>query len=225
MAHNSSQNNNHQNRTQRLSAYWAVHYGCNRDSFYINICSLPSPASRETPPTLNMKLISCLLALTGLTAVSATVAIVVPTITVSTSLGTTLAALGLIKLKTAALLALSRNRRSTNEKVKPTSLHFPFYICYQEKTFEDVSKLEDQQCVRRFLCAVASGELSAPEYLNTVESLKAENLNLLIGSAELPYSEAVKYGSKVKSLKQCEAKYLCQQTSQQILLAAGLQGA
>merc|ERR1711913_68955 len=165
--------------------------------------------SRETPPTLNMKLISCLLALTGLTAVSATVAIVVPTITVSTSLGTTLAALGLIKLKTAALLALSRNKRSTNEK----------------KTFEDVSKLEDQQCVRRFLCAVASGELSAPEYLNTVESLKAENLNLLIGSAELPYSEAVKYGSKVKSLKQCEAKYLCQQTSQQILLAAGLQGA
>merc|ERR1712176_464238 len=143
--------------------------------------------SRETPPTLNMKLISCLLALTGLTAVSATVAIVVPTITVSTSLGTTLAALGLIKLKTAALLALSR--------------------------------------IRRFLCAVASGELSAPEYLNTVESLKAENLNLLIGSAELPYSEAVKYGSKVKSLKQCEAKYLCQQTSQQILLAAGLQGA
>merc|ERR1711988_693969 len=179
------------------SAYWAVQYGCNRDSFYINICSLPSPASRETPPTLNMKLISCLLALTGLTAVSA-------------SLGTTLAALGLIKLKTAALLALSRNKRSTNEK---------------EKTFEDVSKLEDQQCVRRFLCAVASGELSAPEYLNTVESLKAENLNLLIGSAELPYSEAVKYGSKVKSLKQCEAKYLCQQTSQQILLAAGLQGA
>ena len=88
-----------------------------------------------------------------------------------------------------------------------------------------MSKLEDQQCVRRFLCAVASGELSAPDYLSTVESLKAENLNLLIGSAELPYSEAVKYGSKVKSLKQCEAKYLCRQTGQQILLAAGLQGA
>merc|ERR1711997_1186120 len=167
----------------------------------------------QTPPATSstiMKIISCLLALTGLSAVSATVVLAVPTITVSTSLGTTLAALGLIKLKTAALLALSRNRRSTNEK---------------EKTFGDVSKLEDQQCVRRFLCAVASGELSAPEYLNTVESLKAENLNLLIGSAELPYSEAVKYGSKVKSLKQCEAKYLCQQTSQQILLAAGLQGA
>merc|ERR1711997_1263894 len=166
--------------------------------------------SRKTPPTLNMKLISCLLALTGLATVSATVVIVVPTITVSTSLGTTLAALGLIKLKTAALLALSRNRRSTNEK---------------EKTFEDVSKLEDQQCVRRFLCAVASGELTAPEYLNTVETLKAENLNLLIGTAELPYAEAVKYGAKVKSLKQCESKYVCAQTGQQILLASGLQGA
>ena len=88
-----------------------------------------------------------------------------------------------------------------------------------------MSKLEDLQCVRRFLCGVASGELSAPDYLNTVQTLKAENLNLLIGSAELPYAEAVKYGSKVKSLKQCEAKYLCAQTAQQILLAAGLQGA
>merc|ERR1712001_5846 len=165
--------------------------------------------SRETPPTLNMKLISCLLALTGLTAVSATVAIVVPTITVSTSLGTTLAALGLIKLKTAALLALTRSKRSTNK----------------EEIYQDVSKLEGQQCVRRFLCGVASGELSAPEYLSAVESLKAENLNLLIGSAELPYSEAVKYGAKVKSMKQCEAKYVCAQSGQQILLAAGLQGA
>merc|ERR1711913_128662 len=156
-----------------------------------------------------MKLLTCLLALTGLASVSATVILAVPTITVSTSLGTTLAALGLIKLKAAALLAISRSKRSTEK----------------EEIYQDVSKLEDQQCVRRFLCDVASGELSAPDYLSTVQSLKAENLNLLIGSAELPYSEAVKYGSKVKSLKQCEAKYLCQQTSQQILLAAGLQGA
>merc|ERR1719507_261004 len=152
-----------------------------------------------------MKIISCLLALTGLATVSATVVLAIPTITVST----TLAALGLIKLKAAALLAISRNKRSTDK----------------EEIYQDVSKLEDLQCVRRFLCDVASGELSAPDYLSTVESLKAENLNLLIGSAELPYSEAVKYGSKVKSLKQCEAKYLCAQTGQQILLAAGLQGA
>merc|ERR550539_2274162 len=152
-----------------------------------------------------MKIISCLLALTGLATVSATVVLAIPTITVSASL----AALGLIKLKTAALLALSRSKRSTDK----------------EEVYQDVSKLEDQQCVRRFLCAVASGELAAPDYLSTVESLKAENLNLLIGSAELPYSEAVKYGSKVKSLKQCEAKYVCAQSGQHILLAAGLQGA
>merc|ERR1712154_160675 len=155
-----------------------------------------------TPSTI-MKIISGLLALTGLTAVSATVILAVPTITVSTSLGTTLAALGLIKLKTAALLALSRNRRSAENK--------------QEEIYQDVSKLEDLQCVRRFLCGVASGELSAPDYLNTVQTLKAENLNLLIGSAELPYAEAVKYGSRVKSLKQCEAKYVCAQSGQQIL--------
>merc|ERR1711971_1044563 len=122
---------------------------------------------------------------------------------------TTLAALGLIKLKAAALLAITRSKRSTDK----------------EEIYQDVSKLEDLQCVRRFLCDVASGELSAPDYLSTVESLKAVNLNLLIGSAELPYSEAVKYGSKVKSLKQCEAKYVCAQSGQQILLAAGLQGA
>merc|ERR1711936_104518 len=166
-----------------------------------------SPDTTNT--NTNMKIISCLLALTGLATVSATVILAVPTITVSTSLGTTLAALGLIKLKAAALIALTRSKRSTQK----------------DEIYQDVSKLEDQQCVRRFLCAVASGELSAPDYLSTVESLKAENLNLLIGSAELPYSEAVKYGSKVKSLKQCEAKYLCPQTGQQILLAAGLQGA
>merc|ERR1711997_1259835 len=167
--------------------------------------------SRQTPPTPTntMKIISCLLALTGLTAVSATVVLAVPTITVSTSLGTTLAALGLIKLKAAALLAISRSKRSTDK----------------EEIYKDVSKLEDQQCVRRFLCDVATGELSAPDYLSTVKSLQAENLNLLIGSAELPYSEAVKYGAKVKSMKQCEAKYVCGQTGQQILLAAGLQGA
>merc|ERR1711997_590461 len=129
----------------------------------------------QTPPATSstiMKIISCLLALTGLTAVSATVVLAIPTITVSTSLGTTLAALGLIKLKAAALLALSRSKRSTDK----------------EEVYQDVSKLEDQQCMRRFLCDVASGELSAPDYLSTVKSLKAENLNLLIGSAELPYS-------------------------------------
>ena len=68
-----------------------------------------------------MKLLTCLVALTGLASVSATVVLAVPTITVSTSLGTTLAALGLLKIKAAALLALSRSKRSA-DKVRPLVL-------------------------------------------------------------------------------------------------------
>merc|ERR1711990_679254 len=159
----------------------------------------------QTPPATStiMKIISCLLALTGLTAVSATVVLAIPTITVSTSLGSTLAALGLIKLKAAAVLALTRSKRSANK----------------DGVFQEVSQLEDHQCVRRFLCEVASGELEAPEYLKSVKALQAENLNALVGSAELPYSEAVKYGAKVKSVKECQAKYECGQTGLELLLA------
>merc|ERR1719219_3106632 len=152
-----------------------------------------------------MKLLTCLVALTGLASVSATVVLAVPTITVST----TLAALGLLKIKAAALLAISRSKRSADK----------------DGVFQEVSQLEDQQCVRRFLCEVASGELSAPEYLSTVKSLQTENLNALVGTAELPYSEAVKYGAKVKSIKQCQTKYSCSKTGLEMLLAAGLQGA
>ena len=68
-----------------------------------------------------MKLLTCLVALTGLASVSATVVLAVPTITVSTSLGTTLAALGLLKIKAATLLALSRSKRSA-DKVRPLVL-------------------------------------------------------------------------------------------------------
>merc|ERR1719245_188966 len=156
-----------------------------------------------------MKTVSCLLALTGLSAVTATIIVAVPTITVTTNLATTLAALGVIKLNAAAILALTRSKRSANK----------------EGVFQEVSQLEDQQCVRRFLCEVASGELSAPEYLSTVKSLQTENLNALVGTAELPYSEAVKYGAKVKSIKQCQTKYSCSKTGLEMLLAAGLQGA
>ena len=103
-------------------------------------------------------------------------------------------------------------------------IYLIFVLC-QDGVFQEVSQLEDQQCVRRFLCEVASGELSAPEYLSTVKSLQTENLNALVGTAELPYSEAVKYGAKVKSIKQCQTKYSCSKTGLEMLLAAGLQGA
>merc|ERR1711988_892121 len=135
-----------------------------------------------------MKTVFCLLALTGLSAVTATLIVAVPTITVTTNLATTLAALGVIKLKAAAILALTRSKRSANK----------------DGVFQEVSQLEDQQAVK---------------------ALQTENLNALVGTAELPYSEAVKYGAQVKSGKQCQAKYQCPQTGLEILLATGLRGA
>jgi len=79
--------------------------------------------------------------------------------------------------------------------------------------------------VRRFLCEVATGQLSAPEYLQQVESMKSENLETLLGSPELPYTESVKYGSLVKSVAKCQSKYFCPKTGKEILLASALRGA
>merc|ERR1712130_39692 len=117
------------------------------------------------------------------------------TIAVSTNLATTAAALGLLKLKTAALLALSRQSRSTTDT--------------QVQLFDKVASLEQEKCVRRFLCEVATGLLNAPDYLQQVESMKAENLENLIGSPELPYTESVKYGAKTKNIVKCQNKYVC----------------
>ena len=91
--------------------------------------------------------------------------------------------------------------------------------------FETISQLEEAKCVRRFLCEVASGELQAPAYLQQVESMKSENLEALLGSPELPYTEAVKYGARAKSMAKCQDKYVCPKTGTEILLFLGLQGA
>ena len=48
--------------------------------------------------------------------VSGTVAIAVPTVVVTADLATTLGALGLLKLKTAAVLAATRQRREAHEE-------------------------------------------------------------------------------------------------------------
>ena len=72
---------------------------------------------------------------------------------------------------------------------------------------------------------VASGQLQAPEYLQSVETMKAENLEALVGSAELPYTESVKYGVKTKSVAKCQNKYVCEKTGKEILLVLGLYGA
>jgi len=160
-------------------------------------------------------LLSLLVLSISVSNIYATVAIAVPAITIpavaiSADLATTAAALGLVKLKTAAILAATRSRRST---------------IVENHVFEKVAELEQEKCVRRFLCEVASGQLQAPEYLQSVESMKAENLEALVGSAELPYTESVKYGAKTKSVAKCQNKYVCEKTGKEILLVLGLYGA
>lgn len=75
------------------------------------------------------------------------------------------------------------------------------------------------------MCEVASGELEAPEYLQSVEVLKSESLEALVGSPELPYSASAKYGAKAKSIAKCQNKFTCPKTGQEILVLLGLQGA
>merc|ERR1712130_67712 len=102
-------------------------------------------------------LLSLLVLSISVSNIYATVAIAVPAITIpavaiSADLATTAAALGLVKLKTAAILAATRSRRST---------------IVENHVFEKVAELEQEKCVRRFLCEVASGQLQAPEYLQS----------------------------------------------------------
>ena len=72
---------------------------------------------------------------------------------------------------------------------------------------------------------MATGLLNAPDYLQQVESMKAENLENLIGSPELPYTESVKYGAKTKNIVKCQNKYVCPKTGKEILIYLGLYGA
>merc|ERR1712110_529533 len=158
-----------------------------------------------------------------------TVAIAIPTVVVTADLATTLGALGLLKLKTAAILAATRQRREAeeNSRVRRTvALAVPAITGITLSTvtipattttataaliaatrskrsadevpqvplFETISQLEYEKCARRFLCEVASGQLEAPEYLQSVQVLKSESLEALVGSPELPYSASAKYG-------------------------------
>merc|ERR1711892_251076 len=149
----------------------------------------------------------------GTTALS----LAIPTISVTGGLSTTLAALGLAKLGTAAALALSRQRRQT-EEVESN-------LIKQEILFQAVSKLEEAKCVRRFLCEVATGHLNAPDYLSTVKPLLSESLETILDSSKFPYSEAVKSGARHNSVEKCQFKYSCPKSGAEIYKALALYGA
>merc|ERR1739838_530592 len=152
----------------------------------------------------------------GTTALS----LAIPTVTVTgatASLGTTLAALGLAKIGTAAVLALTRQRRQT-EEVESN-------LIKQEILFQAVSKLEEAKCVRRFLCEVATGHLNAPDYLSSVKPLLSESLEAIIDSSKFPYSEAVKSGARHNSIEKCQFKFSCPGSGAEIYEALALYGA
>lgn len=165
------------------------------------VCSMGSPA---------LSLIS------AITLGSTAVSLAVPTLTLTStaSLGTSLAALGLLKLKGAALLALSRQRRSA-EAVDDL----------EDNLFLSVLKLEEAKCVRRFLCEVATGQLTAPEYLGTVEPLLAQPLDQQVDSVKFIYSEAVKSGARHQNIEKCQAKFSCPKTGAEIYTAMAAYGA
>merc|ERR1711872_53889 len=149
------------------------------------------------------------------TIVISTAAIAVPTVTVSAGLGTSLAALGLLKLKGAAPLALSRTRRDVSNVIQDQ----------EQILFLSILKLEEKKCVRRFVCEVATGQLRAPEYLAAVKPLLAESLDSQIDSAKFIFSEAAKSGARHTSVEKCQVKYSCPKTGGEIYAAAKNYGA
>ena len=54
--------------------------------------------------------------------------------------------------------------------------------------------------MRRFLCEVATGQLDAPEYLDTVNPLLEDSLDSQVDTAKFIYSEAVKTGARSVTL-------------------------
>jgi len=45
----------------------------------------------------------------------------------------------------------------------------------EAQVWESISNLEDEECVRRFLCEVAAGNFDAPEYTEIVKHLNLQN--------------------------------------------------
>merc|ERR1739838_629984 len=189
----------------------SLHLSCQRYTAAMNPIYLTSLFLVAIPTATGLGTIAL-----GTTALT----LAIPTISVTSataSLGTTLAALGLAKIGTAAVLALTRQRRQT-EAVENN-------LIKQEILFQAVSKLEEAKCVRRFLCEVATGHLNAPEYLSTVKPLLSESLETIIDSSKFPYSEAVKSGARHNSVEKCQFKYSCPKSGAEIYKALALYGA
>jgi len=127
----------------------------------------------------------------------------------SSAVAGTLGALSLLGVaKAGALLGSALPRRSKREAEKVDNV-----------LFISILKLEEDKCVRRFVCEVATGKLQAPEYLPAIKALQSANLELEVDSPKFVYSEAVKSGSKHTSVQKCQEKYSCPKTGAEIYSA------
>jgi len=161
----------------------------------------------------------CLLSSPALATIAiSTAAISVPAITlagVSVSSGVVAGTLGALSLlgavKGGALLAAAkqRGRRAATQSS----------IDADNVLFISILKLEEEKCVRRFVCEVATGHLNAPEYNSVISALLEANLELEVDSPKFVYSEAVKSGSRHQSVEQCQLKYSCPKTGSDIYTA------
>jgi len=128
----------------------------------------------------------------------------------SSAVAGTLGALSLLGVAKAGLLigslARPRSRRAAQE---PAS----------DVLFISILKLEEEKCVRRFVCEVATGHLEAPEYQPAIKALLEANLENEVDSPKFVYSEAVKSGARHTSVETCQAKYSCPKSGAEIYSA------
>ena len=84
---------------------------------------------------------------------------------------------------------------------------------------------DNQKCVRRFICEVATGILPANDYATIIKDLLTANLDVIVDSTKEPYSRAAKRGATHKTIEKCQADYVCDSTGQEIYNNLNLIGA
>ena len=84
---------------------------------------------------------------------------------------------------------------------------------------------DDHKCVRRFICEVATGKLSATDYFPIIKDLLNTNLDVIADSSKEPYARAAKRGATHKKIEKCQADYVCDYSGEEIYNKLNLFGA
>ena len=153
----------------------------------------------------HVKSLLSLFAVAALCQISTVDSFYITSIAVTGGLATGLALVGgIVLLKSAALIAANgfRGKRSTFEQDEI------------DKAFAAIAAEEPEQCYRRLICALATGDI--PKTDNDVIMKLFETEDVDIDSPAFDFYAAVKVGRKSKSAKACEVRYSCPLTSVQI---------